>query len=75
MRKAANIAARAVTSAMRYNCVRTQGYDKLSVKSYRAQELPIIEYKMNQHAIFKTVAWAYGAKFLGTWYADMITEL
>ena len=38
--------AMAVTIAIRYNCVRSQGYKEQHQDTYKADELPIIEYQI-----------------------------
>lgn len=59
--------ARAVTVAMRYSCVRQQGFVDTSTGSYKSAEKQIIDYQVQQYRIFKQLAISYAMKFSGRW--------
>ena len=64
--------AQAVTIAIRYSCVRLQGFKNMSDTSFKSDEVQIIDYRIQQYRLFKQLANAYALRFTGRW---MIEEL
>eukprot|EP00026_Physarum_polycephalum_P003922 Phypoly_transcript_03939.p1 GENE.Phypoly_transcript_03939~~Phypoly_transcript_03939.p1 ORF type:complete len:698 (+),score=115.87 Phypoly_transcript_03939:174-2267(+) len=68
--------AKAVTIAIRYSLVRTQGYvDTKAVSSYLADEVSIIDYQVQRYRLFKQLALVYAIKFTGMWMTSTFTEI
>jgi acyl-CoA oxidase len=65
----------ASTIAVRYSCVRQQGFVDLNAKSYKDKEYKIIDYKIQQYRVLKQLSTAYAMKFTGLWMIDQITQL
>jgi len=59
--------ARAVTIAIRYSCVRRQGFIDTSTTHYLSPERQIIDHQVQQYRLFKQLAIAYAFKFSGLW--------
>jgi acyl-CoA oxidase len=59
--------ARAVTIAIRYSCVRRQGFIDTSTTSYLSEERQIIDHHVQQYRLFKQLAISYAFKFSGLW--------
>jgi len=73
---AAGALAKAVTIAIRYSAIRTQGYtDTKTVSSYLAPEVSIIDYQVQRYRLFKQLALVYAIKFTGMWMVNTFTEL
>ena len=63
----------AATIAIRYSCVRKQGFKSFeSGITYRSDENTIIDYKIQQYRLFKYLALAYALKFNGIWMMDQL---
>ena len=67
--------AQAVTIAIRYSCVRQQGFEDSSTKTFRAVEKKIVDYKIQQYRLFKQLAYAYALKFTGRWMIEQLALL
>lgn len=67
--------ARAVTIAIRYSCVRTQGFVDTKTKSFRSKEHKIIDHQMQRYRLFKQLALTYALKFTGKWMSDKFSEI
>jgi len=67
--------AQASTVAIRYSCVREQGFVDNSDPSYKAKETKIIDHKIQQYRLLKQLAHAYALKFTGRWMLDQLQEL
>jgi acyl-CoA oxidase len=72
---AASKIAIASTIAIRYSCVRQQGFVNTSTKSYKSPEIKIIDYKIQQYRLFKQLAYAYALKFTGRWMIEQISAM
>jgi len=76
VRLAGGILARAVTIAMRYSCVRRQGFvDTSRNVSYKSLERQIIDYQVQRYRVFKQLALCYAMKFTGRWMTERFGEL
>jgi len=63
----------ASTIAIRYSCVRQQGFkDTKSKVSYKTEEFQIIDYKIQQYRLFKQLALGYALKLNGKWMLDQL---
>jgi len=63
----------ASTIAIRYSCVRRQGFKEMKQGiSYLSEEYQIVDQKIQQYRLFKQLAHAYGMKFTGTWMLDQL---
>jgi len=68
--------ARSVTIAMRYSCVRHQGFvNTKDTPSYTAPELPVIEYRVQRYRLFKQLALAYAIRFIGNWMLSQFANI
>ena len=67
--------AKAVTIAMRYSCVREQGFSSPDSTSYRDPEKRIIDHQVQQYRIFKQLALCYAIKFSGLWMIERFKSL
>jgi len=68
--------ARACTIAIRYSCVRKQGYiDSKKTKSYKSEERVIMDYQVQQYRLFKQLALTYAIKFTGKWMLHKFGDL
>jgi len=68
--------ARAVTIAIRYSCVRKQGYvQNTKSMSYKSEERQIIDYQVQQYRLFKQLALTYAIKFSGKWMLNKFSDL
>lgn len=68
VRLAGGYLARAATIAVRYSCVRRQGFaDTGAGVSYRSEEVKIADYKVQQYRLASNVAATYAFKTVGTW--------
>lgn len=73
---AAGYLARASTIAIRYSCVRTQGYiDTKKGGSYKANERPIIDYQVQRYRLLRQLALTYAIKFTGSWMLNRFRDL
>eukprot|EP01012_Entosiphon_sulcatum_P053751 TRINITY_DN7403_c0_g1_i1.p2 TRINITY_DN7403_c0_g1~~TRINITY_DN7403_c0_g1_i1.p2 ORF type:complete len:641 (+),score=126.22 TRINITY_DN7403_c0_g1_i1:2482-4404(+) len=70
MSAAGGVLAKAVTIAVRYSCVRHQGFADTSSTSYRSAEVAILDYGMQRYRLLKQLALAYTMKFTGRWLQD-----
>ena len=68
--------AQASTIAIRYSCVRQQGFVESSKNtSFKDPEVKIIDYKIQQYRLFKQLAYAYGLRFTGRWMIEQLSAL
>eukprot|EP01114_Cavostelium_apophysatum_P005803 TRINITY_DN1697_c0_g1_i1.p1 TRINITY_DN1697_c0_g1~~TRINITY_DN1697_c0_g1_i1.p1 ORF type:complete len:698 (+),score=185.82 TRINITY_DN1697_c0_g1_i1:104-2197(+) len=68
--------ARASTIAIRYSCVRKQGYLKNTRgMSFKSEERQIIDYQVQQYRLFKQLALTYAIKFTGKWMLNKFADL
>lgn len=66
----------AVTIAIRYSCIRRQGFkDPSSGASYKSEETPIIDWQVQRYRLLKQLAMAYTLKFTGKWMIDTFKQL
>jgi acyl-CoA oxidase len=65
----------ACTIAIRYSCVREQGFTDTKSSSFRAPERQIVDHKIQQYRLFKQLAHAYALKFTGRWMIEQISQL
>jgi acyl-CoA oxidase len=65
----------ACTIAVRYSCVREQGFSDTKTSTYQAPERQIIDHKIQQYRLLKQLAHAYALKFTGRWMIEQITLL
>ncbi len=66
----------ASTIAIRYSCVRQQGFtNNKSNVSYKTQEFQIIDYKIQQYRLFKQLALGYALKLSGKWMLDQLWRI
>eukprot|EP01064_Diplonema_japonicum_P002574 TRINITY_DN11637_c0_g2_i1.p1 TRINITY_DN11637_c0_g2~~TRINITY_DN11637_c0_g2_i1.p1 ORF type:complete len:801 (+),score=259.97 TRINITY_DN11637_c0_g2_i1:38-2404(+) len=66
----------AATSAVRYSCVRKQGFvntDK--TQTYESEERQIIDYQMQSYRLMKQVAMSYAIQFVSRWMMMRFTQL
>eukprot|EP01065_Artemidia_motanka_P020324 TRINITY_DN2433_c7_g1_i1.p1 TRINITY_DN2433_c7_g1~~TRINITY_DN2433_c7_g1_i1.p1 ORF type:complete len:702 (+),score=237.82 TRINITY_DN2433_c7_g1_i1:62-2167(+) len=65
--------AQGVTIAVRYSCVRHQGFvDTSQSAAYTSEERPIIDYQNQQLRVFRQLAFAYAMVFTGKGMSDMM---
>lgn len=67
--------AQACTMAIRYACVRTQGFVDNKTTSFRSQERQIIDHKIQQYRLLKQLAHAYALKFSGKYMIEQLHAL
>jgi flavocytochrome c len=67
--------AQAATIAIRYSCVRSQGFKDSKTNSFKEPENKIIDYRIQQYRLFKQLAYAYGLRFTGRWMIDQLELL
>lgn len=68
---AASRVAQAATIAVRYSCVRTQGFeDTKPGVSYLTKEHQIIDHQIQRYRLLKQVATAYALKFTARWIIE-----
>ena len=73
---AASRLCQASTIAIRYSCVRAQGFvDNKSNVSYKTKEFKIIDHKIQQYRLFKQLAWAYALKFTSKFMILQVNQL
>jgi len=66
----------AVTTAIRYSCVRKQGFANPSTDaSYKSEERQIIDWQVQRYRLFKQLAMAYTLKFTGIWMIDTYKKI
>jgi len=75
MRAAAGMLGRAVTTAIRYSCVRTQGFVNSRTKQHLDPENKIIDYTVQRYRLFKQLALTYAMKFTGQWLIQRTMEI
>jgi acyl-CoA oxidase len=63
------------TIAIRYSCVREQGFVDNSDSSYRAKENKIIDHKIQQYRLLKQLSGSYALKFTGTWMLEQLRKM
>jgi len=63
------------TIAIRYSCVREQGFVDNSDPSYKARESKIIDHKIQQYRLLKQLSGAYALKFTGTWMLEQLRKM
>lgn len=73
---AAGRLAQSCTMAIRYNCVREQGFvsNKPNI-SFKSEEKAIIDHKIQQYRLFKQLAHAYALRFTGRWMIEQLSVL
>lgn len=69
---AAGRLAQSATMAIRYSCVREQGFSSSTAKSYKSEEKQIIDHKIQQYRLFKQLAHAYALKFTARWMIEQL---
>jgi acyl-CoA oxidase len=68
--------ARACTIAIRYSCVRRQGFaQQKKAKSYKSEERQIIDHQVQRYRLFRQLALAYAIKFTGKWMLSSFEDL
>ncbi|GBG34285.1 Peroxisomal acyl-coenzyme A oxidase 1 [Hondaea fermentalgiana] len=68
--------AAACTVAVRYSCVRVQGFaDTSEGQSYRSAENQVIEYQIQRSRLFKQVAICYAMRASGSWMNEAVRKL
>ena len=73
---AASALQRSVTTAVRYSCVRKQGFvDTKSGEGYLAAENAVIDYQMQSFRLFKWLSTAYAFTFTGKAVTDQMSEV
>eukprot|EP01060_Flectonema_neradi_P010575 TRINITY_DN17658_c0_g1_i1.p1 TRINITY_DN17658_c0_g1~~TRINITY_DN17658_c0_g1_i1.p1 ORF type:complete len:723 (+),score=185.67 TRINITY_DN17658_c0_g1_i1:67-2235(+) len=67
----------AVTTAVRYSCVRKQGFVNPSkdVTNYKAEEMQIIDYEYQNYRLMKQLATSLGIQFTSRWMMERFTQL
>jgi len=75
VKSAGGFLARAVTIAIRYSCVRTQGFITKKVDTYKAPERQIIDHQVQRYRLFKQLALSYAIKFTGKWMLHSFAAL
>ena len=66
----------ASTIAIRYSCVRQQGFiDTKSNVSFKTKEHKIVDHKIQQYRLFKQLSLAYGLKMTGRWMIEQLAQL
>jgi len=76
VKSAGGFLARACTNAIRYSCVRRQGFvDTKKTTSYKSEERPIIDYQVQRYRLFRQLAIAYAIKFTGSWMLGRFNAL
>jgi len=67
---------RAVTIAIRYSCVRRQGFvDTKKGASFKSSEKQIIDHSIQRYRLFKQLALAYAIRFTGLWMIRRFKDL
>lgn len=70
---AASFLAKGATIAVRYNCVRQQGFKNLGKGvSYKGEEYKIIDYKMNQYVLLKFLSLAAAIRTTSNWLSEKL---
>ena len=68
--------ARAVTIAIRYSCVRHQGFlQTKNTPSYKSPERQVLDYRMQKFRLFKQLATSYAIKFIGGWMLTKFKDI
>lgn len=68
--------ARAVTIAIRYSCVRFQGFANTAKgQSFKAEEKQVIDYQVQNYRLLKALALTYAIKFTGKWMLSRFKDL
>eukprot|EP01059_Diplonema_ambulator_P035054 TRINITY_DN8143_c0_g1_i2.p1 TRINITY_DN8143_c0_g1~~TRINITY_DN8143_c0_g1_i2.p1 ORF type:complete len:802 (+),score=306.11 TRINITY_DN8143_c0_g1_i2:233-2407(+) len=66
----------AATSAVRYSCVRKQGFVNTdSTQTHESEERQIIDYQMQSYRLMKQVAMSYAIQFVSRWMMMRFTQL
>jgi acyl-CoA oxidase len=66
----------ASTIAIRYSCVRTQGFvNSKSNVSFKTQEYKLIDHKIQQYRLIKQLAWGYALKFTSKFMVSQVAQL
>ena len=66
----------ASTIAIRYSCVRRQGFRSFSSGiSYKSEENSIVDHRIQQYRLFKQLAHGYAFKFIGIWISEQIETM
>jgi len=72
---AASMLQRSVTTAVRYSCVRKQGFIDTKSTGYLAPENAVIDYQMQSFRLFKWLATAYAFIFTGKAVMQQMSEI
>ena len=76
VRSAGGQLAKAVTNAIRYSCVRSQGFlQTKDTESFKSAERQVIDYGVQRYRLFKQLATAYAIKFIGGWMLTKFKDL
>jgi len=68
--------ARAVTVAIRYSCVRKQGFvEPEKAHSFQSEERYIIDHQVQRYRLFKQLAMSYALKFVGRWMIEQFQSV
>jgi acyl-CoA oxidase len=67
--------ARASVIAVRYSCVRKQGFSNPEDSSFTAPEVQIIDYQVQRYRLFRQLSLTYVLKFVSTWMVNSFAAL
>lgn len=68
--------ARAATIAIRYSCVRRQGFlQTKGTPTFKAPERQVLDYRMQKYRLFKQLATSYAIKFIGGWMLTKFKDI
>lgn len=64
------------TIAIRYSCVRRQGFvDSSKGQTYKAEQNKIIDYNMNRFVLLRNLALAFAIRFTSNWLSDCLDAM
>lgn len=63
------------TIAVRYSCIRGQGFEETSTADYQSKEVRIIDYQVQRYRVMKEVALAYAISMTGNWLTEKVNIL
>jgi acyl-CoA oxidase len=72
---AAAALARASTIAIRYSCVRRQGFSNPESVTFSDPEYQIIDYQVQRYRLFRQLSLTYVLKFVSTWMVNSFSAL
>jgi len=68
--------AQSATIAIRYSCLRKQGFKSFENGiPYNSPEYQIVDHKIQQYRLFKQLAFAYALKFAGKWMMELVNTI